>query len=88
MQGVALHGFQGATQVKRCERTPQASCIVVSCQNSVGTLDLAKRERIHLAHIVDVDECTLGIHGCPELCQNTVGSFKCIPDIITSEQSC
>ena len=26
---------------------------------------------------IDIDECTLGISGCSQLCQNTYGSFLC-----------
>ena len=34
-------------------------------------------EAFFICNISDMDECSLNIDGCEEVCQNTVGSYKC-----------
>jgi len=28
-------------------------------------------------HLADIDECSEGISGCSQFCNNTIGSFNC-----------
>ncbi|XP_078578168.1 uncharacterized protein LOC144863080 [Branchiostoma floridae x Branchiostoma japonicum] len=74
-------GFPGECRdINECNATKPACGPHAKCHNFPG--DFKCRcdrgyEKINATHCTDTDECSSGLSGCSNLCNNTVGSYIC-----------
>ncbi|XP_065179063.1 uncharacterized protein LOC135809606 [Sycon ciliatum] len=77
-------GFSGDGQtcfdLDECKDISPSPC-AQECVNTQGSYQCACNSGFQLAaddvECDDIDECSLGIHGCNHLCTNSVGSYEC-----------
>ncbi|XP_078664554.1 uncharacterized protein LOC144907404 isoform X1 [Branchiostoma floridae x Branchiostoma belcheri] len=74
-------GFPGECRdINECNATQPACGPHAECQNFPGGFRCRcdrGYEKINATHCTDTDECSRGLSGCSNLCNNTVGSYVC-----------